>query len=114
MPKIDPDILKDFGRAVKRARTLEGWDQKTLGGNIKPAVGASFISKVEKGRKDALDARTVGRFINALDLDDSWIDKFLDAEETPESLETEAERDADRVIDRLRREGKAGAPRMTC
>lgn len=90
MPKIDPDILKDFGRAVKRARTLQGIDQPTLGGMIKPAVGASFISKVEKGRKEALDAQTVGRFRIALDLNESWIDKFLDAEETAESLETKA------------------------
>ncbi|MEO0625148.1 MAG: hypothetical protein AAF183_23605 [Pseudomonadota bacterium] len=93
---------------MKRARTLKGWDQKSLGGKIDPPVGASFISKIEKGRKDALDARTVGRFRIALDLNESWIDKFLDAEETAESLETEAERDADRVIERLRREGKAG------
>ena len=92
---------------MKRARTLKGWDQKTLGGTIDPPVGASFISKVEKGRKDALDARTVGRFRIALDLDDSWIDKFLDAEETAESLETKAEQDADRVTERLRREAKA-------
>lgn len=107
MPKIDPDILKDFGRAVKRARTLKGWDQPTLGGRIEPPVGASFISKIEKGRKEALDARTVGRFRIALDLEEAWIDKFLDAEDAAESLETKAERDADRVIDRLRREGKA-------
>jgi hypothetical protein len=105
LPKIDPAILKDFGRAVKRARTLFGWDQPTLGGKISPPVGASFISKVEKGRKETLDARTVGRFRIALDLDESWIDKFLDAEETAESLETKAEREADLVIDRLRREG---------
>lgn len=105
MPKIDPDILRDFGRAVKRARTLLGWDQPTLGGKIAPPVGASFISKVEKGRKEALDTRTVGRFRIALDLEESWIDKFLDAEETAESLETKAEREADLVIDRLRREG---------
>lgn len=108
MPKIDPDILKDFGRAVKRARTLKGWDQPTLGSKIDPAVGASFISKVEKGRKEALDARTVGRFRIALSLDESWIDRFLNAEDAAESLETKSERDADRVIDRLRREGKAG------
>jgi transcriptional regulator with XRE-family HTH domain len=105
LPKIDPDILKDFGKAVKRARTLLGWDQKTLGGKIEPKVGASFISKVEKGRKDALDARTVGRFRIALNLDAAWIDKFIDAEEIAESLETKAEREADLVIDRLRREG---------
>ena len=107
MPKIAPDILKDFGRAVKRARILKGWDQKTLGGKIDPPIGASTISKVEKGRKEALNGTTVGRFRIALDLDESWIDKFLDAEETSESLETESERNADRIIDRLRREGKA-------
>lgn len=107
MPKIAPEILNDFGRAVKRARTLKGWDQKTPGGKIDPPVGASFISKVEKGRKEALDARTVGRFRLALDLDETWIDKFLDAEEAAESLETKSEQEADRVIDRLRREGKA-------
>lgn len=105
MPKIDPDILKDFGRAVKRARVLLGWDQKTLGGHIKPPIGESLVCKVEKGSKEALDARTVGRFRIALELDESWIDKFLDAEETAESLETKAEREADLVIDRLRREG---------
>ncbi len=66
MPKIAPDILKDFGRAVKRARTLKGWDQPTLGGKFNPAVGASFISKVERGKKDALNATTVGRFRIAL------------------------------------------------
>lgn len=105
MPKIDPDILKDFGKAVKRARILKGMDQPTLGGMIRPPVGASFISKIEKGRKETLDGRTVGRFRIALDLDESWIDKFLDAEETAEGLETKPERDADLVIDRLRREG---------
>jgi transcriptional regulator with XRE-family HTH domain len=108
LPKIDPDILKDFGKAVKRARTLQGWDQKTLGGKIEPEVGASFISKVEKGRKDALDARTVGRFRIALNLDEAWIDKFIDAEEVADSLETKAEREADLVIERLRREGMTG------
>jgi transcriptional regulator with XRE-family HTH domain len=107
LPKIDPDILKDFGKAVKRARTLLGWDQNTLGGKILPPVGASFISKVEKGAKDALDARTVGRFRIALNLDEAWIDKFIDAEEIAESLETKSEREADLVIERLRREGMA-------
>lgn len=107
MPKIDPTVLKEFGRAVKRARVIKGWDQKTLGANIEPQVGASFISKVEKGRKVALDARTVGRFRIALNLDEAWIDKFLDAEDAAESLETKSEQDADRVIDRLRHEGKA-------
>lgn len=107
MPKIDQDVLKDFGKAVKRASALKEWNQQTLGGKMNPPVGASFISKVERGRKDNLNARTVGRFIKALDLDESWIDKFLDAEDAADGLETKAEQEADRVIDRLRREGKA-------
>lgn len=107
MPKIDPEILKDFGKAVKRARTIRGWDQKTLGGKIAPPVGPSLISKIEKGNKDALDARTVGRFRIALDLEEAWIDRFLDAEEIADGIETKAEREADLLIDRLHREGMA-------
>lgn len=107
MPKIDQDVLKDFGRTVKRASALKEWNQQTLGGKMNPPVGASFISKVERGKRDNLNARTVGRFIKALDLDESWIDKFLDAEDAADGLETKAEQEADRVIDRLRREGKA-------
>ncbi|AGI69364.1 hypothetical protein OAN307_c39350 [Octadecabacter antarcticus 307] len=105
MPKVDPEILKAFGKAVKRARAMHGWDQTTLGRVVKPPVGNSLVSKIEKGQKEALDIRTVGRFRNALDLDESWLDKFLDAEETAESGETRAERDADQILDRLQREG---------
>jgi hypothetical protein len=90
---------------VLRARTLKGMDQPTLGGLLKPEVTNLLISKIEKGRKSTLSARTVGRFIIALDLDESWIDKFLDVEETEDGGETKAEREADQVIDRLRQEG---------
>jgi transcriptional regulator with XRE-family HTH domain len=105
LPKVDPEILKAFGKAVKRERAKRGWDQKTLGNAVKPPVGNSLVSKIEKGQKDALDILTVGRFRNALDLDEDWLDKFLDADETPDSSEDKAERDADLIFDRLQREG---------
>ena len=105
MPKVDPDVLKAFGRAVKLARGKRGWNQKELGNAFKPPIGNSIISKVEKGQKDTLGFTTVGRFRQVLDLDESWLEKFLDAEEAAESLETRAEKDADQVVDRLHREG---------
>ncbi|WP_156026843.1 hypothetical protein [Sulfitobacter mediterraneus] len=65
---------------------------------------------MEKGQKEALGFTSVGRFVKLLELDESWLDKFLDAEETAESGETKAEQEADQVVDRLRREGAtAGA-----
>lgn len=98
LTKVSPEDLKAFGTAVKRARALRGWTLDELGAKFSPAVGKSFISKVEKGRKEALGARTVGRFINVLELEESWIDRFLGAEETEDSGETQIERDADRLI----------------
>jgi len=110
LPKVDPDILKAFGRAVRRARGKHGWNQKQLGDACKPPVGNSLISKIEKGQKETLGFTSVGRFVKLLELDETWLDKFLDAEETAESGETKAEQEADQVVDRLRREGAtAGA-----
>ena len=68
MHKVSSDDLKAFGLAVKKARTLRGWTLDQLGAAFDPPVGKSFISKVEKGKKNALTARTVGRFINAIGL----------------------------------------------
>jgi tetratricopeptide (TPR) repeat protein len=87
-----------FGLAVKRARSLKPWTLEQLGFAVKPAVGKSFISKIENGRKEGLNSHTVGRFIKALDLDEVWIDKFLDTDATDEDDETKAERDADRLM----------------
>ncbi|UWQ79584.1 helix-turn-helix domain-containing protein [Leisingera sp. S132] len=98
LPKVSPDDLKAFGLAVKRHRTLRGWTLDQLGAEFDPPVGKSFISKVEKGKKEALSARTVGRFINALGLDADWIDRFLDVEDSADSDETETEQEADRLM----------------
>ena len=68
---------------------------------MQPEVRKSFISMVEKGAKENLDARSVGRFIMALDLDQSWIDRFLGVETTEDSDETRAEREADGILQRL-------------
>ena len=69
-----------------------------MGGQFEPPVGKSFISKVEKGRKETLNPRTVGRFIKALDMDEDLINPFLDTDTTDEDDETKAERDADRLM----------------
>ena len=74
-----------------------------MGATIDPPVGKSFISKIEKGRKGALNSRTVGRFIKALEMDEAWINKFPDTDTTDESDETPAERDADRLIQMVTR-----------
>ncbi|MEY1554377.1 hypothetical protein AB3Y40_01980 [Yoonia sp. R2331] len=108
MPKVDPDILKAFGRTLKRERARRGIGQAELGGMVEPPVGNSIISKIEKGQKEALGVLTVGKFCKALNLDESWIDKFLDAEETAESGETKAEREADQLVARLQREDATG------
>jgi len=101
--KVPPKDLKAFGLAVKHARSLKTWNLDELGATIDPPVGKSFISKIEKGRKGALNSRTVGRFIKALEMDEAWIDKFLDTDTTDESDETPAERDADRLIQMVTR-----------
>tara|TARA_B110000459_G_scaffold69413_1_gene78016 strand:- start:457 stop:1065 length:609 start_codon:yes stop_codon:yes gene_type:complete len=101
--KVPPEDLKAFGLAVKHARSLKTWNLDELGATIDPPVGKSFISKIEKGRKGALNSRTVGRFIKALEMDEAWIDKFLDTDTTDESDETPAERDADRLIQMVTR-----------
>lgn len=103
MIKVSPENLKAFGLAVKHARSLKTWNLDELGATIDPPVGKSFISKIEKGRKGALNSRTVGRFIKALEMDEAWIDKFLDTDTTDESDETPAERDADRLIQMVTR-----------
>lgn len=104
MPKVSNDDLKAFGQAVQRARSLRGWTLDQLGNAIDPPVGKSLVSKIEKGRKDTLNSRTVGRFIKALNLDENWIDKFLHVDTTDDGDETKAERDADIIIDRALRE----------
>ena len=103
MIKVSPEDLKAFGLAVKHALSLETWTLDELGATIDPPVGKSFISKIEKGRKGALNSRTVGRFIKALEMDEAWINKFPDTDTTDESDETPAERDADRLIQMVTR-----------
>ena len=105
MTKVSQADLKAFGLAVKRERSLRGWTLDKLGEKIDPPVGKSLVSKIEKGRKDTLNSRTVGRFIKTLELDQSWVDKFLDTDASEEGDETKAERDADRIFNRLTREG---------
>ncbi len=76
LTKVSPEVLKAFGTAMKRARALRGWA---------PAPSA------------ASSRRWLG-------LDDGLIAPFLDTDTTDERGETKAERDADRILDRLTRD----------
>jgi len=62
-----------------------------------PASGKSFLSNIEKGKRE-IGALTVGKLIKALDLSESWIDKFLEAEVTPDAEETKLDLAADRLM----------------
>ena len=97
MPKVAQAVLEDFGRAVKRARSLNGWTLDQLADQITPAPGKSFLSNIEKGKRD-ISAPTVGKLIRALDLSQDWIDRFLDADIAPEAEETRDDRATERLI----------------
>lgn len=107
MPKVSQKDLTEFGRAVERARSLKTWTLDELGGELNPPVGKSFVSKVEKGRKTNLTSRTVGRFIAALEMDQTWIDRFIGVEGTDDDVETDAEKSADAIIAQIFKEGEA-------
>lgn len=104
LTKVSSADLKAFGVAVKRARSLKPWTLDKLGAAFDPPMGKSLISKVENGRKGSLGVLTVGRFIKALDMDETWIDKFLGVETTEDGDETKAEQDADLIMERAKRE----------
>ena len=89
--------MDEFGRSVKRARTLNGWGHKDLAAQINPAPGRSFLCDIEKGKRD-IGPVTVGKLIKALDLDPNWIDRFLDADVSPDAEETKLDRDAERLM----------------
>jgi transcriptional regulator with XRE-family HTH domain len=101
LSKVAQTVLDDFGRAVKRARSLNGWtlDQLAvaMAGNAKEATGKSFLSNIEKGKRD-ISATTVGKLIKALHLDEDWIDRFLDADIAPDDEETEQDQQAERLL----------------
>ncbi len=97
MSEVAQTLLDEFGRAVKRARSLKGWTLDQVAGCITPAPGKSFLSNIEKGKR-SIGVTTVGKLITALDLAEAWIDRFLDVDIAPEDEETRQDRDADRLL----------------
>ncbi|MDF1872560.1 helix-turn-helix transcriptional regulator, partial [Vannielia sp.] len=93
MPKVPQETLDAFGKAVFRARSLKGWTHDQLGAAMDGSSSKSFLSGIENGKRQ-ISPPTVGRLINALNLDESWIDRFIDADTTPE-----AEANATRILD---------------
>ena len=105
MSKVDQSTLSEFGTAVLRANSLRGWTLDELAAAMDGACGKSMLSKITKGKRASISPRIVGKLIKALELDESWIDRFISPDADDGAEETQAERDADRVMARLGREG---------
>lgn len=98
MPKVAQSVLEDFGRAVKRARSLKGWQLDQLSAAMEGSnASRSYLSNLEKGKRQ-ISPPTVGRLIKALDLPESWIDRFLDDDVSPEAEETPVDRETERLL----------------
>jgi tetratricopeptide (TPR) repeat protein len=97
LPIVAESDLIAFGKAVTRARSLRGWTLAELGGAISPPMTKFFLSRIENGRRQ-ISPVTVGKIINALELAETWIDRFLDADVAAEDEETPKDREADRLI----------------
>ncbi|MEP3348052.1 MAG: helix-turn-helix transcriptional regulator [Litoreibacter sp.] len=98
MSKVAQSVLTKFGEAVKRARALKGWQLKELSQEMRGNSGISFLSDIEKGKR-SISGPTVGKLINALNLDETWIDQFLDSDTSPEGEQTAADRIADKTLE---------------
>ncbi|MFD2173713.1 helix-turn-helix domain-containing protein [Rhodobacter lacus] len=97
MPKVAQDVRVEFGRAVKRARSLKGWTLDRLANEITPSPGKSFLSNVEKGHR-SISPVTVGKLIAALKLDEVWIDRFLLEDVSPEDEITPQDRATETLL----------------
>ena len=98
MPKVAQSVLDEFGKAVKRARSLKGWQLDQLSAAMEGSnASRSYLSNLEKGQRQ-ISPPTVGRLIKALGLDESWIDRFLDDDVSQETEETPVDRETERLL----------------
>ncbi|MGC1504000.1 MAG: tetratricopeptide repeat protein [Sulfitobacter sp.] len=108
MSKVAQAVLDEFGGAVRRAKSLKGWQLKQLSDKMDGNSGISFLSDIEKGKR-AISPPTVGKLIAALELDEGWIDRFLSPEEPDVDDEvTEQDRRTDKLLSAVDKEGDAG------
>ena len=106
MSKVAQSVLDDFGQAVKRARALKGWQLKDLSNAMDGNSGISFLSDIEKAKR-SISPPTVGKLIAALDLDETWIDKFLGSDASPDTEQTAQDHVADQTVDLAQSSGAA-------
>jgi transcriptional regulator with XRE-family HTH domain len=75
LPIVAQTLFIDFGKAVKRARSLKGWELNDVANRIAQAEtgnpgskakapGRSFLSDIEKGKRQ-ISPPTVGKLIRA-------------------------------------------------
>jgi transcriptional regulator with XRE-family HTH domain len=108
LPKLAQALLDDFGRAVKLARAKRGWELNDLANRIAEmeagrtgqkakAPARTFLSDIEKGKR-SISPPTVGKLIHALGLPESWLEQFLQAAPDDADEVTQADQDADRLL----------------
>jgi len=106
LPIVPQEVKTEFGAAVKRARSLKGWTLDQLSGAMDGSGSKSFLSGIEHGKRD-ISPPTVGKLINALGLDEGWIDRFLGSDTVPEAEVTQTDREADQLIDAAEQSGQS-------
>ncbi len=81
---------------------------KQLSAEMNGSSGISFLSDIEKGKR-SISPPTVGKLIAALELDEGWIDRFLNPEEPNVDDEvTEQDRRIDQLLSAVDKEGDFG------
>jgi len=106
LSKVAQSLLVEFGEAVLRARSLEGWQLKDLSREMGGTSGISFLSDIEKGKR-SISPPTVGKLIKALNLDEGWIDRFLGSGVTEETEVTPSDRLVDATLEQSEKTGSA-------
>ncbi len=92
---------------MKVARALKGWTLDQLSGEMDGTSNKSFLSGIEHGKRE-ISVRTVGRLVIALDLEELWVARFVDAEVDPEAEVTEVDRRTDKLLEEAKKLDAAG------
>lgn len=98
LPKVTPEDLQSFGKAVKAARSLKGMTLDQVGFETLGRDNAKgYFSQIESGQRK-ITSRTAGKIITALEMDTALLEPFLGEDEIAEDEVTKADTDAEKLI----------------
>ena len=119
LPKLAQELLTEFGRTVKLARSSKGWELNDVAnriammesgrdGMLVRAPARTFLSDIEKGKR-SISLPTVGKLIHALNMPESWLHRFLNADYDQADEETGNDRGAERLLRLFEKDATAPA-----